>query len=79
MCTTKTMADRSVLDQISTISILEFPPPVLTFQGYFVKQGVYEVFMVANLGYEKPISDNLSKFQVAWGYWDTTKSYTKLM
>ena len=78
MCTTKTMADRSVLDQISTIHI-RISSSCIDISRILCETGVYEIFMVADLGYEKPISDNPSKFQVAWGYWDTTKSYTKLM
>ena len=32
--------------------------------------------LVAKLGYQQPKSGSPSKFQVAWGYWATTKSYT---
>ena len=32
--------------------------------------------MIAKLGYQQQKSGSPSKFQVAWGYWATTKSYT---
>ena len=72
------MADRSVLDPISTIHI-RISSSCIDISRILCETGVYEIFMVADSGYEKPISDNLRKFQVAWGYQDTTKSYTKLM
>ena len=33
-------------------------------------------FLIAKWGYQQPKSGSASEFQVAWGYWATTKSYT---
>ena len=33
-------------------------------------------FLVVKSGYQQPKSGSPSIFQVAWGYWATTKSYT---
>ena len=45
---------------------------------FYIKSITMFEFLVARLGYQVQISGSPSTFQVACGYWATTKSYTAL-
>ena len=46
------------------------------FRTNFKESLKFLVQVFSKSGYQQPKSGSPSKFQVAWGYWATTKSYT---